>query len=169
MNNDYKKIFLIFFAVFSLIILASFQIAFLNQFRWGFNIFLVLISLLILTKNIYGAIFLGWFGGFLIDTVSFSTFGVTSLLLLFTTAFLIILQKKALLTLKSENILATGAFAVFFYHFLSWIMNNILTRGQEKFSFHFLDSGIIVEFLLTVVILLIIFSIKGDKIFKFNV
>src|SRR3989338_7431661 len=126
MNNDYKKIFLIFFAVFSLIILASFQIAFLNQFRWGFNIFLVLISLLILTKNIYGAIFLGWFGG-----------------------FLIILQKKALLTLKSENILATGAFAVFFYHFLSWIMNNILTRGQEKFSFHFLDSGIIVEFLLT--------------------
>ena len=163
MNEDYKKIFLIFFAVFSLIILASFQIAFLNQFRWGFNIFLVLISLLILTKNIYSAIFLGWFGGFLIDTVSFSTFGVTSLLLLFTTAFLIILQKKALLILKSENILITGVFAVFFYHFLAWTINNILTRGQEKFSFYFLNSGIAVELLFTVILLLIIFSTKNKK------
>ena len=163
MNNDYKKIFLIFFAVFSLIILASFQIAFLNQFSWGFNIFLVLISFLILTKNIYSAIFLGWFGGFLIDTVYFSTFGVTSLLLLFITAFLIILQKKALLILKSENILITGVFAVFFYHFLAWTINNILTRGQEKFSFYFLNSGIAVELLFTVILLLIIFSTKNKK------
>ena len=168
MNNDYKKIFLIFFTAFSLIVLASFQMAFLNQFRWGFNIFLVLISLLILTKNIYGAIFLGWFGGFLIDTVYFSTFGVTSLLLLFTTAFLIIFQKKVLLTLKSENILITAVLAVFFYHFLAWIVNNMLTRGQEKFSFYFLNSGIAIELLLTAVLLLIIFS-KGGKIFRLNV
>ena len=163
MNNDYKKIFLIFFTVFSLIVLASFQIAFLNQFSWGFNIFFVLISFLILTKNIYSAIFLGWFGGFLIDTVYFSTFGVTSLLLLFITAFLIILQKKALLILKSENILITGVFAVFFYHFLAWTINNILTRGQEKFSFYFLNSGIAVELLFTVILLLIIFSTKNKK------
>ncbi|MBI2446503.1 MAG: hypothetical protein HYV51_01640 [Parcubacteria group bacterium] len=161
--------FLIFFTVFALIILASFQIAFLNQFRWGFNIFLVLISLLILTKNIYSAIFLGWFGGFLIDTVYFSVFGVTSLLLLLTAAFLIILQKKVLLTLKSENILIITVFAVFFYHFLAWIINNILIRGQEKFSFYFLNSGIMAELVLTAVLLLIIFSVKSIKIFRFNV
>lgn len=169
MSKDYKKIFLILFAAFSLIFLASFQISFINQFSWGFNIFLVLISLLILTKNIYSAIFLGWFGGFLIDTVHFSAFGVTSLTLLFTTVFLIIFQKKAMLTSKSENILITSAFAVFFYHFLAWTINNMLTKGQEKFSFYFLNSGIAVEFLFTAVLLLIIFSAKGEKIFKFNV
>ena len=169
MSNDYKIIFLIFFAVFSSIILAGFQIAFINQFRWGFNIFLVLISFLILTKNIYSAFFIGLFGGFLIDTVYFSTFGVTSLLLLFTTAFLIILQKKVLLDLKSENIFLTGVLAVFFYHFLAWIMNNVLTRGQEKFSFYFLNSGTVAELMLTAVLLLIIFSAKSGKMFKLNV
>jgi len=161
MSKDYKKIFLIFLAAFSLIFLASFQIAVINQFSRGFNIFLILILFLILAKNIYSAIFLGWFGGFLIDTVRFSKFGVTSLTLLFITAFLIIFQKKALLISKSENILITSALAVSFYHFFEWAMNNLFTGGQEKFSFYFLNSGIAIELLLTAALLLMVFSAKG--------
>lgn len=163
MNEDYKKIFLIIFVAFSLIFLSSFQISVINSFTWGFNVFLVLILFLILTKNIYSAIFLGWFGGFLIDTAHFSIFGTTSLILLFITAFLIIFQKKALLSLKIENILIISSLAVFFYHFLGWAINNFFAGGKEKFSFYFLNSGIAVELLLTVGLLFIIFSVKDEK------
>lgn len=160
MSNDYKKILLIFFTAFSLIFLASFQIAVINRFAWGFNIFLVLILFLIFAKSIYSAIFLGWFGGFLIDTVHFSIFGITSLTLLAVTAFLIIFQKKVLLTSKSENILITSASAVIFYHFFEWAINNLFTGGQEEFSFYFLNSGIAIELLLTAAILLIVLKSK---------
>ncbi len=160
MNKEYKKTFLIFFAVFSLIFLASFQVSVINRFSWGFNIFLVLILLLTLTKNIYVAIFLGWSGGFLIDTVHFSTFGTTSLLLLFITVFLIIFQKKAIFASKIENILITSILAIFIYHFGEWTINNLLTGWQEKFSFYFLNSGIAIELLLTVVLLLITLKFK---------
>ena len=160
MNEDYKKIFLIILAAFSLIILISFQASVINRFTWGFNIFLVLILSLIFTKNIYSAIFLGWLGGFLIDTFRFSVFGTTSLTLLLITFFLIILQKKALLTSKNENILITGVLAVFFYHFFGWIVNNLFIGWQEKFSFYFLNNGTVIEMLLTGVLLLIIFKSK---------
>lgn len=169
MNKDYKKIFLILFTAFSLIFLASFQVSVINQFDWRFNIFLVLILFLVLTKNIYSAIFSGWFGGFLIDTVHFSTFGVTSLILLIVTVFLIIFQKKALLTSKNENILIISITVVSFYHFLEWIINNLLTGWQEKFSFYFLNVGIVLELLLTAAILLILSFTKYRRYFKFNV
>lgn len=165
MNDDYKKIFLIFFAAFSLIFLASFQASVINRFTWGFNIFLVLILFLIFTKHIYSAIFLAWFGGFLIDMVHFSTFGISSLILLAITAFLIIFQQKALFTSKSGNILITSVLVVFFYHFLGWAINNLFTGGQEKLSFYFLNNRIVVEMLLTTILLLIIFSAKGGVAF----
>lgn len=163
MNEDYKKICLIIFTVFSLIFLAGFQISVINNFTWGFNVFLILILFLILTKNIYSAIFLGWFGGFLIDTVHFSIFGATSLILLSVTAFLIIFQKRALLTLKKENVLIISVLAVFFYRFLELAINNLYMGGKEKFSFYFLNSGIAIELLLTVAIMLIIFFAFGKK------
>lgn len=164
MKDDYKKVFTILFAAFSLVFLASFQISFINQFYWGFNIFLILILFLILTKNIYSAVFLGWLGGFLIDTVHFSRFGVTSLILLFITGFLIIFQKKILLTSKGENILIISVMAVIFYRLSEWTISNLLSGGKEKFSFYFLNSGIAIELLLTTVLLFVIFSA-----FKLNV
>ena len=100
MSKDYQNVFLIFFAALSLIFLASFQVSVINRFNWGFNIFLVLILLLTLTKNIYSAVFLGWLGGFLVDTVRFSTFGTTSLLLLFITVFLIIKKEPFIFNVK---------------------------------------------------------------------
>ena len=170
MKNDYKKILLIFSAAFSLVILASFQIAVINQFSWGFNIFLVLILFLIFTKNIYSAIFLGWFGGFLIDTVRFSAFGITSLALLAVIAFLIIFQKKSLLISKNESILIISVLAVFFYHFFEWTINNLFAGGREKFSFYFLNSGVLIELLLTTVMLAAIFLTRsGEKNFRINV
>ena len=146
------------FVIFFLIFLASFQIAFINRFAWGFNIFLVLILFLIFTKHIYGAIFLGWFGGLLIDTANFATFGVTSLTLLLTTYFLIIFQKKALLTGKVEGILIIGATSVLFYHSGQWLINNILSFGLENFSFYFLNGGILAELLLTTMLFLLIYK-----------
>ena len=155
-----KKTFLFFFAVFSLIFLAGFQIAFINLFNWKINIFLVLILFLILIKNIYIAIFSGLFGGFLLDTVHFSAFGATGLTLLAVTAFLIIFQKKALLISKRENILIIGVLAVFFYHFFQWSINNLTSGWQEKFSFYILNSGIAIEPLLTATLLLILSKYK---------
>lgn len=156
-----KKIFLILFVVFSLIFLASFQISVINRFYRGFNVFLVLILFLILTKNIYSAIFLGWLGGFLIDTVHFSRFGITSLLLLLITAFLIIFQKKALPTFKSESILIISFFAIFFYRFGEWTVNNLFGGGKEKFGPYFLNSGIALELLFTAALLFVILYAKN--------
>lgn len=169
MIKNYKKIIPIFLTALSLIFLAAFQIAFINQLGLGFNIFLVLTLFLILAKNIYSAVFLGWFSGFLIDTASFREFGVGSLMLLAVTACLIIFQKKALLTSKNKNILITSALAVFGYHFFEWLTDSLFTKGQEKFSFYFLNNGIVIELLFTIFILLIVFYDKNDKPFRLNV
>lgn len=160
MIRDYKNIFLIIFSGVSLFFLAGFQIAFLNKFFWGFNIFLILILFLILNKNIYGAIFFSWLGGFLIDTVHFGVFGVTSLILLILTFFLIIFQKKALITAKTESILIMGALAVIFYRLLEWMINNIFAAGQEKFSFYFFNASVAIELAISIVLLLIFFKYK---------
>ena len=169
MNKDYKTIFLIFLAAFFLIFLAAFQIAFLNLLSWRFNIFLVLILFLMLNGNFYSAIFLGWLGGFLIDTVHFSTFGITSLILLSITAFLIIFQKKSLIVSKSGTILIINILAVFFYHFFEWAINNLITGGREKFSFYLLNTGVAIELLLTTALIMAMFFAKSEKIFRLNV
>lgn len=160
MIKDYKNIPFVLFVGFSLIFLASFQIAFINRFSWGFNIFLILILFLILTKNIYSAIFFAWLGGFLTDTAHFGVFGATSLILLILTFFLIIFQKKALITTKTEGILIISAFAVISYHFLEWIVNNIFIMRQEKFGFYFFNTAIVAELFFSIVLLWIIFSYK---------
>lgn len=161
--RENKNIFFIIFAAFFLIFSASFQIAFLNRFSWGINIFLILILFLILNKNINSAIFFAWTGGFLIDTVHFGVFGVTSLILLVVTFFLIIFQKKALITAKTEGILIMGVLAVIFYHFLEWTINNIITLGQEKFGFYFLNTAIAVELLLSALFIIVVFKYKIEK------
>ena len=163
MAGDYKNIFLILFAVLFLIFSASFQIAFLNRFSWGINIFLILILLSTLNKSIYGAIFFALAGGALIDTASFSVFGVTSLILLVLAFFLIIFQKMALVTAKTEGVLIMSVLAVTFYHFLNWAINNILAEGQEKFSFYFLNTAIAVELLFSAVFLIVVFKYKIEK------
>lgn len=160
MSKDYKKALLILFTAISLIVLASFQIAVINRFAWGFNIFLVLILFLILAQKIYSAIFLGWLGSFLIDTAHFSAFGVTSLTMLFIIAFLIIFQKKILLAAKNENILIISALTIFFYHFGGWMINNLLNGWQENFNLRFFNGTIIFELLLTVLILFIMLKSK---------
>lgn len=158
MNKNYKVVFLIIFITLFLIFLASFQIAALNSFILKFNIFLFLTLLLILLKKFYSAIIFSWFSGFLIDTVHFSIFGVSSLILLLVTGFLIIFQKKALITAKTEGVLIISLMAVFLYHLLEWIINNLFNLGQERLSFYFLNSGIIIELFLTTIILLAVFK-----------
>lgn len=163
MAGDYKNILALIFAVFFLIFLAGFQIAFLNRFSWGINIFLILILFLILNKNIHSAIFFAWVGGLLIDTVSFSVFGVTSLIFLILAFFLIIFQKTALVTVKTEGVFITSVLAVIFYHFLNWVINNMLAVGQEKFSFYFFNSAIAAELLMSAALVMIIFKYKVEK------
>lgn len=163
MAGDYKNIFLILFAVFFLIFSASFQIAFLNRFSWGINIFLILILFSVLNKNIHSAIFFAFAGGFLIDTASFSAFGVTSLILLTLAFFLIIFQKRALVTAKTEGVLVMSVLAIFFYHFLDWAINNIFASGQEKFSFYFLNLAFVAELLMSSALIMIIFRYKIEK------
>lgn len=163
MIRDYKNIFIILFAVFFLIFLASFQIAFLNLFSWGINIFLILTLFLVINKNAHSAIFFAWTGGFLIDTVRFSTFGITSLILLILAFFLIIFQKRALVTAKIEGVLIMSVLAVIFYHFLDWVINNALVGGQEKFSFYFLNSAFAAELLISAALIMIIFKYKIEK------
>jgi hypothetical protein len=158
MNKNFKIVFLIIFITFFLTFLTGFQISIINNFFLKFNIFLFLILLLVLLKKFYSAIFFAWFSGFLIDTVHFATFGITSLTLLILTGFLIIFQKKALLSIKAEGILIISLMAVFFYHFLEWVINNISNLWQEKLSFYFFNSEIIVEFLLTTALLLLVFK-----------
>lgn len=158
MGDDYKKIIKIVFAVFFLVFLVGFQISFLNFFHWRFNIILILILFLVLSRNIYSAFFLGWFSGFLIDTVHFFHFGISSLIFILLTGFLVILQKKALITAKNEGVLLMSITAVFFYHFLEWMINGIFISEYEKISFHFLNTGIAVELLFTTILLLVIFN-----------
>lgn len=158
MTKDYKITFLIIFFIASLFILASFQIAIINGSSLNFNIFLFLITLLVLLKKFYGAITFSWFSGFLIDTVHFSVFGTSSLVLLLLTGFLIIFQRKALLMARIEGILIISLVAVLFYHVLDWGVNNILNIDQGKLNFYFLNSSIIIEILLTAVLLLTAFK-----------
>lgn len=161
--RENKNIFLIIFAVFFLIFSASFQIAFLNRFSWGFNIFLILVLFSVLNKNIKSAIFFALAGGFLIDTVHFSAFGATGLIFLLVAFFLIIFQKRALATAKTEGVLIMSVLAVTFYHFLDWVVNNILTAGQEKLSFYFLNSAFAAELLMSTALLMMLFKYKIER------
>lgn len=157
MKNDLQKILLVFFTGVFLFFLASLQISFINIFSFKFNIFLILILFLIISKNYDSALFLGWFGGFLIDTAYPVVFGTNSLIFIILTVFLIFFQKKALITLKMEGFLLMGIVSVFFYHFLEWAIGIIFISTQEKLSFYFLNKGIIIELFLTVILLSIIF------------
>lgn len=157
MRNDFQKLLLIIFTGVFLFFLASLQISFINNFSFKFNIFLVLILLLIISKNYYSAVFWGWFGGFLIDTAYPVVFGTNSLIFIILTVFLIFFQKKALITLKMEGFLLMGVISVFFYRFLEWAIDSIFISTQEKLSFYFLNTGIIIELFLTIILLSIIF------------
>lgn len=157
MRNDYKKMLFIVFIALIMIILADFQIAFMNNFNWKFNIFLILILFLVLNKYFYSAFFLGWLGGLLTDTVNFSIFGINSLIFLSLTASLVVFKEKALIIAKTEEILIISTISIFFYHFFEWLINSVLISGQEKLSFYFLNSDIVAEMLFTVILLLIIF------------
>lgn len=169
MNKDYKIIFLIIFIAVFLIFLTSFQISIINGGRLKINIFLFLTILLILLKKFHNAIVFAWFSGFLTDTIHFSIFGTSSLILLILTGFLIIIQKKALLTAKTEGILIISLISIFFYHLFEWAINNLYSLGQEKFYFYFLNINIIIEFLLTTILLLTVFKcLKITTLKKIN-
>ena len=163
MTGSYRNSLLIIFASFSLIFLAGLQISLINQLDWGFNIFLIVTLFLAMIKNFYWAIFSAWIGGFFIDTVRFSAFGVTSLILLILVFFLILFQKKALVTAKIESILIISFLAVFFYRFLEWIINDIFSVGQEQFSFYFFNSAFAAEFFLSAALLLAVFKYRRPQ------
>ena len=155
MIKDYKIFFLIILVVLSFGFLAGFQISIINSLALKFNIFLFLTLILIFLKKYYSAILFAWFSGFLIDTVHFSIFGITSLVLLLLSTILIIFQKKALLMAKTESILIISLIAVFLYHFLEWIINSASSLGQERLILYFLNGGIIIEYFITTVLLFI--------------
>lgn len=166
MIKDYKIIFLIIFIALFLIFLTSFQISIINSFAVNLNVFLFFTVLLVLLKKFYSAIVFAWFSGFLIDTVHFSIFGVSSLILLCLSGLLIFFHRKALLTVRAEGVFIMSLAAVLLYHFLEWSINNAFNFGQEKFSFYFLNTGVIIEILLTAFLLLIVFKCLKITILK---
>lgn len=166
MIKDYKIIFLIIFIAFFLIFLTSFQVSIINSFAANFNVFLFFTILLILFKKFYSAIIFAWFSGFLIDTVHFSIFGISSLILLCLAGLLIFFYRKALPAVGAESIFIMSLAAVLLYHFLEWSVNNVFNFGQEKFSFYFLNTGVIIEILLTAFLLLIVFRCLKITILK---
>lgn len=167
MNKDYKNFLSIIGAALFLIFLASFQVSVINSSFLNLNLFLILILYLVLTKNDSKALIFAWLGGILTGLSHFSNFGINSLVLLILAAILIILYKTVFLTLKTESILLMSATGVALYHFLNWLIINVLALFKlgslEKFEFYFFNYAFLIELILTALILLIIFKIKAPQ------
>lgn len=165
MNKDFKKIIFIGSMIFFSILLAGFQVSFMNPFFLKINFFLILVLYLILIKNDTKALVFAWLGGILTGPSYFSNFGVNGLVLLLLAAVLIVFYKTAFLTLKTENVIAISVIGVTLYHFLEWLLINILALlnlgAFEEFRFYFTGREIITEMILTTLLLLAIFKIKN--------
>ncbi|MDO8743206.1 MAG: rod shape-determining protein MreD [Candidatus Azambacteria bacterium] len=166
--KDYKKITLVIGVIFFLILIAGFQVSFINLFFLKANIFLIWIIYLVLTKNDSKALIIAWLGGILTGPSYFSNFGVSSLVLLLLAAALIVFYKITFLTLKTESVIAISVIGVAVYHFLSWSLINILALFNmgafEEFRFYFTGYEIAAELALTILLLLAIFKIRTKNV-----
>ena len=158
MNRDYKIFLSIIGAALFLILLASFQVSFINLSLVNLNLFLILALYLVFTKNNSQALFFSWLGGILTGFSYFSNFGINSLILLILTAILLIIYKTVFLTLKTEGILLLSIIGVVLYHFLNWLLTN------REFGFYLASYEVLTELILTTSILLIIFKIKAQNV-----
>ncbi len=104
----------------ALIVLAGFQLAFLNSFFPGFNAVLILILFLVLKGSDKTTLSAAWLGGLLLDTLRPSIFGFYSLTFLLLAAVLIFLHQKVFLAPKYENIVILSVLAVILYRVLNW-------------------------------------------------
>ncbi len=166
MNGDYKKFLLIIGVAFLLIALVGLQISFVNLSFLNLNLFLILVLYLVLVKNNSKALIFAWLGGFLTGQSSFSNFGINSLILLILAAVLIIFYKTALLIPKTGNIFVISIAGIAFYHFLNWLLTGFWTLFKtgvfENLGGYFLNSGILIELVSTILLLLIIFKFKTN-------
>ena len=157
MNKSLKNFLLIIGVALFLILLASFQVSFINLSFLNINFFLILILYLVLTKNESKALIFAWLGGILTGLSYFSNFGINSLIFLILAAILIILYKTVFLTLKTKSVLIISAIGIMLYHFLNWLLTS------REFVFYFVSRGILIELVLTPLLLLIIFKIKAPQ------
>lgn len=165
MNKNYKNLLSVFGTAVFLIFLAAFQISFINPTFLNLNLFLILILYLVLTKNDSKAIIFSWIGGVLTGLIYFSNFGVHSLVLLILAALLIVIRQAVFLNLKTESIAVISVIGVALYHFLNWVLINLFALLKigafENLGAHFAGWAVLTELILTALILLLIFKIKG--------
>ncbi len=165
--KPYKKLFRFLIAAVFLIFLAAFQIAFLNPYFSGLNFFVILAIYLALTKNNAKAMVFSWFGGLLTSTSSFAGFGTNGLILLVFAAILILLRSTVFLAGKTANILMAAVSGIVIYHFLNWIIVNILAffgaSASGNIAFYFAGPGIFVELIAAIMILPLMLKIKKLK------
>ena len=158
MSENYKNFFSTIGLIFLVVLMAGFQVSFLNSSFLELNLFLILVLYFVLIRDNSKALILAWLGGVLISPSHFSDFGITSLIFLVLAAILIIIYKILFLTLKTESILLMGAVSIALYYFLTWL----ITRGESAFDF--LNSKILVELILTTLLLLIIFKVRSQNV-----
>ena len=125
---------------------------------------MILILFLVFTKKNSIILLSAWTAGLLIDSGHYSTFGLTSLVLLFLAAILIILHKTVFFTLKTESILFMSIIAVVLYRLLYWLLINAMAilnnENFENLSLYLLNFGFLFEIIITAVLLAIIFGGK---------
>ena len=165
MNKDFKKIIFIGSMIFFSILLAGFQVSFINPSFLKVNFFLIWVMCFILTRNNSKALIFAWLGGILTGPGYFSNFGVSALVLLLLAAILIVFYKITFLTLETKSVIAISVIGVALYHFLSWLLINILAlfnmNAFEEFRFYFTGYELITESILTALLLLAVFKIKN--------
>ena len=162
-----KAVLLILLTSLAVLFLAVFQISFLNPSLWGLNLFLLLILFLILVKYDKSALFFSFIFGLFIDTNHFSTFGVSSLILVLLSFCLLIIYKTAFFTLKAENVIFMSLIAVILNRLLTLLTVNglaLLNRGSfENAGFYFLNFGFLSELSITAAASFMIFKLLSKK------
>lgn len=157
MIKQFKKILLL-LGIFFFLLFIGFQQSFLNPSYIGFNLILILIIFLVIMRASSEAMIFGWLCGIFAGISHFSGPGMFSLILLITTVFLIMIRKTAFFTLKIENIILLSVIAVFLQRFLTWI----ILGASPALNW----IGFAAELIITPLILVLIFNIKGIRNLK---
>ena len=157
MIKQFKKFFLL-LGIFFFLLIISFQQSFLNPSYAGFNFILILIIFLAIVRASNEAMIFAWLCGIFAGISHFSGPGMFSLILLITTAFLIMIRKTAFFTLKIENIILLSVIAVFLQRFLIWVVLDVSPALNW--------AGFAAELIITPLILVLIFNIKRIKNLK---
>lgn len=158
MTRQFRKFLLLLLGIFLFLFFISVQQSFLNPSYIGFNLILILTIILAVMRSSNEALVFAWLCGIFAGISHFSGPGMSSLILLIITAFLIMLRKTAFFTLKTESIILLGVIAVFLQRLLIWIV--LGTSPTLNWT------GFIVELIITPLILVLLFNIKRIRNLK---